>query len=516
MKNTIEKNLLDLMNTPATDIVFLCGAGISMDAPSSLPTVYNFIQNLSFECEMNVEIQKKLLEQFYNKNNYRFEALIDEIRKKFDTDLLVTKLFSSSTYNQLHYFLASMLHVGASVLTTNFDICIENAITMNQIPYDFANRSIYTGEDYSYSTINTSFQLVKIHGSHFFPNDNNSELVITLTSLAKTSKAFSMLPKWKEYLLKLLCGKTVVVMGYSCSDDFDIIPLLKLANPNGIIWLNYNHDSIFPVLENEIKNVKVADLATRLPILFYNGKLIPFLTCWSKNKGFSLHSGLTSEMFSIKQYVQEKYPSEEDKVVLNNELLLSYGLYKDVIKVNENTRAKLQSIIAQFRLGYYKEVIKDCNELQKMCDNDSIIRETLYYLSSALYYEKEYNEAMKIAELCCDLAIKSKDEVFYLHSLINYASILYVYASLQSECEQECLLKKAASIYETVLEKSKGVNIEMEANALWGLGDMERYLGNNENAGIYLHQALFIMENIGNSYAIEQLAVILEDLELIA
>lgn len=244
-----------------------------MDAPSSLPTVYHFIKNISLECEMDAVVQQRLLEQYY-KVNYRFEALIDEIRKNFDTELLVAKLFSSSTYNQLHYFLAKMLEIGASIITTNFDTCIENAIVMNQISYNFINRLVYTGDDYS-SENNTSSQLVKIHGSHLFANDNYSELVITLTSLAKTAKAFSMLPKWKEYLLKLLCGKTVVVMGYSCSDDFDIVPLLKSSNPESVIWLNYKHENTLPVIEKNITNEKIADLATRLPILFLMGNYTP-------------------------------------------------------------------------------------------------------------------------------------------------------------------------------------------------------------------------------------------------
>jgi tetratricopeptide (TPR) repeat protein len=267
------------------------------------------------------------------------------------------------------------------------------------------------------------------------------------------------------------------------------------------------------VLENEIGNGKVVDLATRLPIFFYSGKLIPFVTFWCQHKGFSLHSGPIKALYSVKQYVQENYPSKEDKAMLNNELLLSYGLYKEVIRIKENTRTRLQLIIAQFRLGYYAEVIKECNELLEICDSNSIKNDTLYFLSSALYYEKEYIEAMDIAKQCCDLAMKCKNKVFYLNNLINYASILYVYASLQSESEQECLLEKAARNYKIVLEKSKGVNIEAEANALWGLGDMERYRGNNERAGIYLQQALVILKNIGNSYAIAQLEVILKEIE---
>lgn len=226
-----------------------------------------------------------------------------------------------------------------------------------------------------------------------------------------------------------------------------------------------------------------------------------------------MRNGSIKEIFSVKQYVQEKYPSKEDRVALNNELLLSYGLYGEILEIEGSTISKLQLVKAKFRLGKYTEVIKICNELLSICVSNNIEKQTLYYLSSSLYYETKYNEAMDIAEQCCDLAIKSEDKVFHLNALINYASILYVYASLQSESEQEHLLEKAVNIYKIVLEKSKGINIESEANALWGLGDLERYRGNNERAGIYLQQALVILKNIGNNYAIKQLIAILKELE---
>lgn len=194
-----------------------------MDPPSSLPTVHAFIKNISEECCLSKNTREKLLAQFWN-TNYRFECLIDEIRKHLDSKLLVAKLLESPTYNRNHFFLAKMLEKGASVITTNFDNCIEHAVADSSMNYDLKNRLVYNGADINLSNLTfPNNKLVKIHGSHPLNEEEEGELVITISALAKTTNAFSMLPNFKDFLFQLLCNKTLVVLGYSGSDDFDVV-----------------------------------------------------------------------------------------------------------------------------------------------------------------------------------------------------------------------------------------------------------------------------------------------------
>lgn len=105
-----------------------------------------------------------------------------------------------------------------------------------------------------------------------------------------------------------------------------------------------------------------------------------------------------------------------------------------------------------------------------------------------------------------------KDNLLYLHAMINYASIRYVYATILKKDEKR-ELKKVEKIYNEVLEKSVGLSLEAKANALWGLGDLELYRGNVIHSKNMLYSALEILENIGNRYAIDQLLKIIKNID---
>ena len=96
MSIEMEEQLQRLIATDPTKLVFLCGAGISLDKPTSLPTVNTLICDLLRQCEVGSSIITKIKQQF-GKINYRFESLIGELQKKCDSDLLVTKLFESNS-----------------------------------------------------------------------------------------------------------------------------------------------------------------------------------------------------------------------------------------------------------------------------------------------------------------------------------------------------------------------------------------------------------------------------------
>lgn len=54
----MDKVLNELVKMPLSDVVFLCGAGISLDSPTSLPTVYRFVESVLTNC--GLEEDKKL------------------------------------------------------------------------------------------------------------------------------------------------------------------------------------------------------------------------------------------------------------------------------------------------------------------------------------------------------------------------------------------------------------------------------------------------------------------------
>ena len=507
----MHKELQKLIKENPNNVLFLCGAGISLDYPTSLPTVNKFIYDILKECGISDKTINVVFEQF-DKTNYRFESLVDEIRKTCDANLVLTKIFDSSTFNKTHHFLSLMLKNGASIITTNFDTCIENACIFEN--YEINNRFVYNDIDLTNIEKPMTSALIKIHGSQPLKEEGASELVVTIKALAKTEKAFKALPNWRNYLLNLISNKTVVVMGYSCSDDFDIVPLLAESNPQKVIWINFDYNIPIPVFTDNISNIKIHDLANNIPILYFNGRLIPFLHKWSKKISINLCEGTKKYQYTVKEYIDQLYKTQTDKNILCNEIFLSYGLYNEVIFSNKNTKLWVQKIKSEFRLGNYHNVIDLSRKILKSDVSIDILLETLYYLSSALYYECNYEEAIKIAKKCVAVGLEINDMDFYLNSLINLASIQYVYAStLTNEDKREELLNSAQQKYNIVQKRAEGINIEAKANALWGLGDLNRYRGHLQEALNLLQESLIILKKIGNTYAIEQLKKTIEEIE---
>ena len=501
----MNKVLNELVKMPPSDVVFLCGAGVSLDSPTSLPTVYRFVESILTNCGLEENKITKVLNQFGYKS-YRFESLIDGIRKNCDKELIIANVFKSDSFNEIHYFLANMIEKGASVITTNFDNCIENALLSKNIELNNDNRIVYDGNDLIEDRINTNNVLIKIHGSHSFFGSESPELVITISALAKTTKAFALLPKWQRYIKELLFDKTLVVIGYSCSDDFDIVPLLYESKPKDIIWLNYKHKNNMPIREMNIDNLSVKNLSKVLPLKYYSGQIIPFLRIWIEKQNGVLKKGANIETYTVEQYIKEHHSTKQCKNILCNEILLSCGFYEDIISLGDMV-SQGQKVKALFRLGKYDDVINICNNALSHKCNMKVKGELRYYLSSALYYKNKYPEAIQEAKKCCLIAFKERDRVFFLHSLINYASINYVYATTLDDIDKKAwLIDKSIRKYKSIIKNANGMSIEAEANALWGLGDIAIYLNNLPEAEIYLQRAYDILERIGNVYAMTQLS----------
>lgn len=508
----LSKELYDVICSDPTQLVFLCGAGISLDSPTSLPTVNNFIRSLLVECGVSDDTIEKVHKRM-GMRNYRFESLIEEIAKTCDRTFEITKLLHSKTFNEIHCFLSKMLRMGSSVITTNFDNCIENAeayIFKNST----INRFVYTGKDLTTPIKETAGIYIKIHGSHPIHSEPATELVITISALAKTERAFAAFPIWKQSLLNTISGKTIVVMGYSGSDDFDVIPLLEESSPKEVIWLDFDSKNLLPSLVNKSNNINIERLKNFLPISIFRGQLLPLLTLWSNHHGFINISGPSIPPFSVKEYITYFQPTLVQKILLSNEILLSYGLYEDINHQVYSPEIQFQQVKSLFRLGKYKETEVLCKDILCNTVSNKLHYGILYYLSSALYFQADYLEALNHAHRGMLLGYKSGDIVYYMNALINYASISFVYASTLDEKQEKKLISNAERKYRYVLQHSSGISVEAHANALWGLGEIEHYRNNYNEALAYLEKALEILLKIGNSYAINQLEKTIADIKL--
>ena len=183
--------------------------------------------------------------------------MIENIKNKVEIDPNVEFLdyFDNDiSPNLIHMFIASLVVNGKGhhhVITTNFDYLIERAFL--NLLNDNEKESIIpiiTKSDFStFENIDDIYKsgkypICKIHGSKkniIIKADTTDSLITDITSLGMNraeGETFAIEPFKKPFVNNLMKGQTLLVMGYSGSDDFDISPMLReLQELKRIIWI---------------------------------------------------------------------------------------------------------------------------------------------------------------------------------------------------------------------------------------------------------------------------------------
>lgn len=247
--------------------VFLAGSGISI--PSGLPSGMAFNSHLAawLTCGgSELQAIRKLLvlkDSDRAVPRIRFEQLVALLRDTIDPDVRLLEVFDAQVPPSfIHYWLASALDNGATVFTSNFDSLIERAYY--SLPTRRAQRGLAVafvnagrGKSYQYSfrrQVHTRRQpvLFKLHGtlslvqSSAILGDHDSPFIKTVGATLDTiglRTDSAGLEMWKHRALeRAVAGKTLVVLGYSGLDDFDIVPALAAVAPRvkQVVWISHS------------------------------------------------------------------------------------------------------------------------------------------------------------------------------------------------------------------------------------------------------------------------------------
>lgn len=253
--------------SPKVSYTFLVGAGVSMDQPSNVPSAIEIVRSL-LELSAPPEEVTNLLAL----DKLRFELAVEKIKIEIDEDLKFLDYLELITEpNLIHYFLANSIIRGNYVITTNFDYLIEHALvrTLDKqwhkdiIPIITKEDFIFYQEPNKLIT-NNKYPIYKIHGSKrniILDKDTSDSLITTISALGKEreeGETFAIEPYKKPAIYNLMEQRTLVVMGYSGSDDFDIGPTLKeLPFLKRIIWVEHSpHHKVEIIKIKTSKNFK--------------------------------------------------------------------------------------------------------------------------------------------------------------------------------------------------------------------------------------------------------------------
>lgn len=518
----------DLITSKA-ELTFLVGAGCSVDPPSCLPAGRAMMDALiDYTCaESEIEKIKKLKE-------LRFEKLVEILSERLDPQLKVIDFYGlCDTPNLQHFFLAEMMRQGQFILTTNFDFLIEYALEQSGIPKNEII-PVITKEDYhKYSNPKKLFKngkkpLYKIHGStkNVITGDpTRDSLIATIQAFGanKEGENVFQLESFKQpAFINLTKGRSLVVIGYSGSDDFDIIPTLKvLKNIQDIIWINYIHgdEGKDLIYEIEVENIENSEILAKIDQILVDIKRMNYAkrvlrvdvnTTRMVKDLIPAKTKINSDIFSINAY--EWLSNNIEHPTILTKLSIAYKIYHDFDRYTD-------------AMSILEEIVSIAeNEEEKGWKAFALDSMGVIYMAQGNYPEalKRYEESLQIDEQLGRLSGKAtvlnnigeifKNQGNYLEALKRYEEAIQIFESLGELSGKAMCLNNIGNIYfaqknypealkrlEDALQvhEQKG-DLNKKANALNNIGMIYSAQGNYPEALKRYEEALDIIEQLGN------------------
>ncbi len=531
--NRYEDSIDNLISTEEK-VVFLVGAGISIDPPADLLPATQFIRFLLELCAPDEEIENLL-----SIESLRYEMIAEIIQRYIDYELDFMDYFGLITQPNLnHIFLANAIIQGHSIYTTNFDYLIEYALeqTLTQEKYPQITPVITKNDYIQYQNPNEAFQngkypIYKLHGAkkniitHIKTTDS---LVTTMSAFGKGNKFLSLEPFKKNSIMEISKDRTLIVMGYSGRDDFDIAPMLRqLFSIKKLIWIDHH-------LKEDIEIYK------------FNPKkafIIPKAITRTERLLAEISSNTESEVFMIKTNTGQFIKKHLWSILLSNTDLpdlsspekvddkgtLSFKGFLDNKFKNIPPLLKWKCTADIYlELGLMKEVLR-CNEigLTKAKKLESVRMESEFLNLFGIYYynQKEfdksleyYEKALKIDEKSGNLSLQAvrlnnigiihlekerlDKSLEYFERALEIAKMRGDYRGMASRTSNIGLVFLKQENYEGALEKfSSALTLDKKIGNLAGRSIRLKNMGDVYKAQKNYPEAL---EKYQNSYQIIQ------------
>jgi len=218
------------------ELVLLVGAGVSCDAPTGLPTARAFLSELyrltlpeSVECPL-------LFDPLYGP---RFELVLDVLRRAFDSNLTLLHCFARVEPNENHRCLATLARQGAVLVTTNFDVMLERALSVfGDARSYYLPRDFDSGESLLLSATPSVWHLHGAVEDHLSGEIRTASVIASIGDVLTQRHQLQLGGAKFRFLCQALEGRDLVVVGYSGSDDYDITQaLIDVPGIRSVTWV---------------------------------------------------------------------------------------------------------------------------------------------------------------------------------------------------------------------------------------------------------------------------------------
>ncbi len=499
----ITQNLSHIFSSSGA-YTFLVGAGISMDAPSNLPSARQIARIILSLCANSVEVDNLMALKAL-----RYELIVEKLQEILDKDLIFMDYFDLvKNPNVIHLMIAAMILRGNYIVTTNFDYLIEHALA-HLLPASEINRihPVITKADYlMHKNPEELIQsklcpVFKIHGSkmNFTSRENTIDsLITTISDLGKdreSGEIFAIEAYKKPVMTQLMQDRVLIVMGYSGSDDFDIGPLLKeLPNLRQLIWIDHvnTDETEFYKIENKGSLTDESQLS----------KIEHMLALISHDFQYDVYLIRGNTRNIVKTYMIPAFNLTDNTIFTRQikqlkKILPDYPLFKEWAKdtypdINQTSRFHLTCSLFT-ETHQFHSVIRVAQEAIKYINNhDPVDRENLPFFFNflALAY-KDLGDFSKAQEY---------NEKLLQHELEtgNYDGISAAYSGLGFLHYAKGNYDEAVKFYQKVMD------IAIEHNIPKKIGDYQnniamvyKEIGEYEKAQDLLEKSLKIAEQLG-------------------
>lgn len=348
MSTKLVKDIAKRISEHNTSI--FCGAGISYH--SGLPLASELVKKILAVLDI-----KEADALFILNSNIPFEFFIETIRNEVSVDGIL-EIFSKGEPNTNHELIAELVKQGfiKTIITTNFDLLIEKALENKGLKQGI-QFEVYSTE-VEFGKVNwkdEKIRIVKLHGCI----SNKDEMAITLKAVS--SKAIT---ENKSNIIKNFFSKeinpNVIVIGYSCSDLFDISPQIELIeeNKSEIFFVEHVSDA------NNFSEEAISFKSIKNPFHSFTGKRFfidadQFVkTIWENliPENYKFKSSSTSWTQNVNDWIEQTVKRDTEGVMHHIPARLYYniGEYEHSVKHFEQGIAIAQKLGNQ--ITFYSEI----------------------------------------------------------------------------------------------------------------------------------------------------------------
>lgn len=484
----------------SSKIAVFCGAGISFN--SGVPVVNQIIRFTLQNLMVSEEDINKILS-----HHFPFEAFIEAVFMKEEELNEFTDIFSNSSPNATHKTIAALASKGIvkEIYTTNFDDLLEQSLTEVGVVYEtYINENDFINIRESPGIVN----IYKLHGC-ISQKESIRTTIRKIAGKQLSEKRFHIL---KHLFLNRLTDR-VLIMGYSCSDFFDLTPQIQAVENSTKEILFIEHSNAFktePVNYREEKN----------PFSKFKGERI-FINTDNLIENICTYTGIKYQFIKIQtawQKIISNLISKWDKRKFNSRLYSFFSLVaSDIILANKynnhdydphNSNPNFDYFyhyncaMASIELGNLTKAkinLQKADHLVSSCQmDDTILRKINIQIGYANYYfnEGNYTSSIKYAREALYLIKQNpQPNYFFLDSvnlhLANALSFNHQY--------HESLSFQIRSLKEA---KNRG-EIYAQAGLMIGISNNLYELHKLKWAKSYLQKALNFCRESGNIDAIQ-------------